>query len=278
MAIFKGTGVAIVTPMHEDGKVNFEKLEEILEDQIANSTDAIVICGTTGESSTLTHGEHLQTIKFTIDKVNKRVPVIAGTGSNCTETAIMMSKEAASYGADALLIVTPYYNKATQKGLIAHYTAIANAVPETPLIMYNVPSRTGCNIQPATAAYLAKNVKNIDGQLELYSGNDDQVLPILSLGGLGVISVLSNVAPKFTHDMVMKYFDGDTKGATEDQLKALPLINALFSEVNPIPVKTAMNLMGMNVGPLRMPLCEMEEDTKTALAKEIEKFGLKLAK
>ena len=298
MAIFKGTGVAIVTPMHEDGKVNFEKLEEILEDQIANSTDAIVICGTTGESSTLTHGEHLQTIKFTIDKVNKRVPVIAGTGSNCTETAIMMSKEAASYGADALLIVTPYYNKATQKGLIAHYTAIANAVPETPLIMYNVPSRTGCNIQPATAAYLAKNVKNIvgikeatgdlsqiakmmslaDGQLELYSGNDDQVLPILSLGGLGVISVLSNVAPKFTHDMVMKYFDGDTKGATEDQLKVLPLINALFSEVNPIPVKTAMNLMGMNVGPLRMPLCEMEEDTKAALAKEIEKFGLKLAK
>ena len=283
MAIFKGTGVAIVTPMHEDGKVNYEKLEEILEDQIANSTDAIVICGTTGESSTLTHGEHLQTIKFTIDKVNKRVPVIAGTGS---------------YGADALLIVTPYYNKATQKGLIAHYTAIANAVPETPLIMYNVPSRTGCNIQPATAAYLAKNVKNIvgikeatgdlsqiakmmslaDGQLELYSGNDDQVLPILSLGGLGVISVLSNVAPKFTHDMVMKYFDGDTKGATEDQLKALPLINALFSEVNPIPVKTAMNLMGMNVGPLRMPLCEMEEDTKAALAKEIEKFGLKLAK
>ena len=247
MAIFKGTGVAIVTPMHEDGKVNYEKLEEILEDQIANSTDAIVICGTTGESSTLTHGEHLQTIKFTIDKVNKRVPVIAGTGSNCTETAIMMSKEAASYGADALLIVTPYYNKATQKGLIAHYTAIANAVPETPLIMYNVPSRTGCNIQPATAAYLAKNVKNIvgikeatgdlsqiakmmslaDGQLELYSGNDDQVLPILSLGGLGVISVLSNVAPKFTHDMVMKYFDGSAK-ATDKLLE--------YSAARQIPV------------------------------------------
>ena len=247
--------------------MNFEKLEEILEDQIANSTDAIVICGTTGESSTLTHGEHLQTIKFTIDKVNKRVPVIAGTGSNCTETAIMMSKEAASYGADALLIVTPYYNKATQKGLIAHYTAIANAVPETPLIMYNVD-----------LSQIAKMMSLADGQLELYSGNDDQVLPILSLGGLGVISVLSNVAPKFTHDMVMKYCDGDTKGATEDQLKAIPLINALFSEVNPIPVKTAMNLMGMNVGPLRMPLCEMEEDTKAALAKEIEKFGLKLAK
>ena len=296
MSIFKGAAVAIITPMTETQEVNYEKLGELIEEQIAGGTDAIVICGTTGESSTLTHGEHLQTIKFTIDKVNKRVPVIAGTGSNCTETAIMMSKEAASYGADALLIVTPYYNKATQKGLIAHYTAIANAVPETPLIMYNVPSRTGCNIQPATAAYLAKNVKNIvgikeatgdlsqiakmmslaDGQLELYSGNDDQVLPILSLGGLGVISVLSNVAPKFTHDMVMKYFDGDTKGATEDQLKALPLINALFSEVNPIPVKTAMNLMGMNVGPLRMPLCEMEEDTKAALAKEIEKFDVGL--
>ena len=211
MAIFKGAGVAIVTPMYEDGKVNYDKLEELLEFQIANSTDAIIICGTTGESSTMTHGEHLKTIKFAIDKVNKRVPVIAGTGSNCTETAIMMSKEAASYGADALLVVTPYYNKATQKGLIAHCTANSqNAVPETPIIMYNVPSRTGCNIQPATAVALAKNVKNIvgikaasgdlsqiakmmsmaDGALELYSGNDDQVLPILSLGGLGVISVL----------------------------------------------------------------------------------------
>ena len=228
MAIFKGAGVAIVTPMYEDGKVNYDKLEELLEYQIANSTDAIIICGTTGESSTMTHGEHLKTIKFAIDKVNKRVPVIAGTGSNCTDTAIMMSKEAASYGADALLVVTPYYNKATQKGLIAHYTAIAEAVPETPIIMYNVPSRTGCNIQPATAVALAKNVKNIvgikaasgdlsqiatmmamaDGCIELYSGNDDQVLPILSLGGLGVISVLSNVAPKETHDMVMKFLEG----------------------------------------------------------------------
>lgn len=297
MAIFKGTGVAIVTPMHEDGKVNFEKLEEILEDQIANSTDAIVICGTTGESSTLTHGEHLQTIKFTIDKVNKRVPVIAGTGSNCTETAIMMSKEAASYGADALLIVTPYYNKATQKGLIAHYTAIANAVPETPLIMYNVPSRTGCNIQPATVATLVKNVKNIVGlkaasgdlsqiaktvslagaDLELYSGNDDQVLPILSLGGLGVISVLSNVAPKETHDMVIKFLEGDIKGAAEIQLKAIPLIHALFSEVNPIPVKAALNLMGKEVGPLRMPLTEMDDANKAVLAQAMKDFGIKLA-
>ena len=296
MAIFKGTGVAIVTPMHEDGKVNYEKLEEILEDQIANSTDAIVICGTTGESSTLTHGEHLQTIKFTIDKVNKRVPVIAGTGSNCTETAIMMSKEAASYGADALLIVTPYYNKATQKGLIAHYTAIANAVPETPLIMYNVPSRTGCNIQPATAAYLAKNVKNIvgikeatgdlsqiakmmsmaDGALELYSGNDDQVLPILSLGGLGVISVLSNVAPKNTHDMVMKFMEGDLAGAARLQLEAVPLINALFCEVNPIPVKKAMQLMGVDCGPLRMPLTEISPEHEKNLSQAMKDFGIQL--
>lgn len=297
MAIFKGAGVAIITPMHEDGSVNYEKLEEILEFQIANSTDAIIICGTTGESSTMTHGEHLKTIKFTVDKVAKRVPVIAGTGSNCTETAIMMSKEAASYGVDALLVVTPYYNKATQKGLIAHYTAIANAVPETPIIMYNVPSRTGCNLQPATVAALVKNVKNIVGikaasgdlsqiakmmslageDLELYSGNDDQILPILSLGGLGVISVLSNVAPKQTHDIVMKFMEGDTREAARLQLEAIPLVNALFCEVNPIPVKTAMNMMGMEVGPLRMPLCEMEESNKEILAKAMKAYGIKLA-
>ena len=294
MAIFKGAGVAIVTPMHEDGKVNYEKLEELLEFQIANSTDAIIICGTTGESSTLTHGEHLKTIKFAIDKVAKRVPVIAGTGSNCTETAIMMSREAASYGADALLLVTPYYNKATQKGLIRHYTAIAEAVPDTPIIMYNVPSRTGCNIQPATAVELAKNVKNIvgikaasgdlsqiakmmsmaDGCLELYSGNDDQVLPVLSLGGLGVISVLSNVAPKQTHDMVMKFMEGDIKGAAKIQLDAIPLINALFCEVNPIPVKKALNLMGMEAGSLRLPLTEMEEANAAKLEKAMREFGI----
>ena len=297
MAIFKGAGVAIITPMHEDGSVNYEKLEEILEFQIANSTDAVIICGTTGESSTMTHGEHLKTIKFAVDKVAKRVPVIAGTGSNCTETAIMMSKEAASYGVDALLVVTPYYNKATQKGLIAHYTAIANAVPETPIIMYNVPSRTGCNLQPATVAAIVKNVKNIVGikaasgdlsqiakmmsmageDLELYSGNDDQILPIMSLGGLGVISVLSNVAPKQTHDIVMKFMEGDTREAARLQLEAIPLINALFCEVNPIPVKTAMNMMGMEVGPLRMPLCEMEESNKETLAKAMKDYGLKLA-
>ena len=282
MAIFKGAAVAIVTPMHEDGKVNYEKLEELLEYQIANSTDAIVICGTTGESSTLTHGEHLQTIKFAIDKVAGRVPVIAGTGSN---------------GADALLIVTPYYNKASQKGLIRHYTEIANSVPETPIIMYNVPSRTGCNIQPATAVALAKNVKNIvgikaasgdlsqiakmmsmaDGALELYSGNDDQVLPILSLGGLGVISVLSNVAPKNTHDMVMKFMEGDLAGAARLQLEAVPLINALFCEVNPIPVKTALNMMGWKVGPTRMPLCEMEPENEERLKKALADYGIKLA-
>jgi 4-hydroxy-tetrahydrodipicolinate synthase len=297
MAIFKGAGVAIVTPMHEDRTVNYEKLAELLEYQIANSTDAIIICGTTGESSTLTHGEHLQAIKFAIDTVAKRVPVIAGTGSNCTETAIMMSQEAASYGADALLIVTPYYNKATQKGLIKHYTAIAESVPDTPIIMYNVPSRTGCNIQPATAVELAKNVKNIvgikaasgdlsqiakmmsmaDGCLELYSGNDDQVLPILSLGGLGVISVLSNVAPQQTHDMVMKFLDGDIAGATKMQLEAIPLINALFCEVNPIPVKTALNLLGMGVGPTRMPLCEMEPENLAKLSKAMKDYGIKLA-
>ena len=284
--------------MHEDGSVNYEKLEEILEFQIANSTDAVIICGTTGESSTMTHGEHLKTIKFAVDKVAKRVPVIAGTGSNCTETAIMMSKEAASYGVDALLVVTPYYNKATQKGLIAHYTAIANAVPETPIIMYNVPSRTGCNLQPATVAALVKNVKNIVGikaasgdlsqiakmmsmageDLELYSGNDDQILPIMSLGGLGVISVLSNVAPKQTHDIVMKFMEGDTREAARLQLEAIPLINALFCEVNPIPVKTAMNMMGMEVGPLRMPLCEMEESNKETLAKAMKDYVLNLHK
>ena len=296
MAIFKGTGVAIVTPMHEDGKVNFEKLEEILEDQIANSTDAIVICGTTGESSTLTHGEHLQTIKFTIDKVNKRVPVIAGTGSNCTETAIMMSKEAASYGADALLIVTPYYNKATQKGLIAHYTAIANAVPETPLIMYNVPSRTGVNITPETIVALCKEYENIvgvkeasgnfsaiaqiaslsGGTVDIYSGNDDQTVPMMALGAKGVISVLSNVAPRQVHDMCAAFKAGDVAKARQMQIDAIPLIEALFCEVNPIPVKEAMNMMGEEVGPFRKPLVDMEPANRDRLRRELVNYGISL--
>ena len=296
MAIFTGAGVAIVTPMKENGDVNFEKLGEILEEQIKEGTDSIVICGTTGESSTLTHEEHLETLKYTIDKVNKRIPVIAGTGSNCTETAIYLSTEAEKYGADGVLLVTPYYNKATQKGLIEHYTKIANSI-KIPVILYNVPSRTGINIQPKTVAYLVEHVDNIvgikeasgdiaqvaemaaltKGKLDIYSGNDNQIVPLLSLGGKGVISVLSNVAPRFTHDMVEKYLNGDVKGSCDMQLDAMPLINALFSEVNPIPVKAAMNLMGMEVGPLRSPLTEMEEANKEKLKEEMVKFGLKLA-
>lgn len=296
MAIFTGAGVAIVTPMKENGEVHFEKLGELLEYQIANSTDAIIICGTTGESSTLTHEEHMEVIKYAIDKVNKRIPVIAGTGSNCTETAVMMSKQAEEYGADGLLLVTPYYNKATQKGLIRHYTTIAEAV-SIPIILYNVPGRTGCNIQPETAVALAKNVKNIvaikeasgniaqvaklmslaDGCIDLYSGEDGQVVPALSLGGKGVISVLSNIAPRETHDLVQLYLDGKTKESCELQLRAIPLVEALFCEVNPIPVKTALNLMGFEVGPLRGPLCEMEEANVEKLVKAMKDFGIQLA-
>ena len=295
MAIFKGAGVAIITPFHEDGSVNYEKLGELIEFQIANKTDAIIICGTTGEASTLTHEEHLECIKYTIDKVAKRVPVVAGTGSNCTETAIYLSQEAEKYGADALLVVTPYYNKATQKGLIAHYTAVADSV-KLPIIMYNVPSRTGCNIQPETAVALAKNVENIvaikeatgnisqvaklmqlaEGCIDVYSGNDDQIVPILSLGGLGVISVLSNVAPEETHNIVELYMNGRVKESAQLQLRALPLIDQLFCEVNPIPVKAAVNLMGMEAGPLRMPMTEIEDAHKESLKKAMEEFGIKV--
>lgn len=296
MSIFTGAGVAIVTPMKANGEVHFEKLGELLEYQIANSTDAIIICGTTGESSTLTHEEHMEVIKYAIDKVNKRIPVIAGTGSNCTETAIMMSKQAEEYGADGLLIVTPYYNKATQKGLIRHYTRIAEAV-SIPIVLYNVPGRTGCNILPETAVALAKNVKNIvaikeasgniaqvaklmslaDGCIDLYSGEDGQIVPALSLGGKGVISVMSNIAPKATHDIVQLYLDGRTKESCDLQLKAIPLVDALFCEVNPIPVKTALNLMGFEAGPLRGPLCEMEEANVEKLVKAMKDFGIELA-
>lgn len=296
MAIFKGAGVAIVTPMKENGDVNFEKLGEILEEQIAAGTDAVIICGTTGESSTLSHEEHMEAIRYTIDKVNKRIPVVAGTGSNCTETAIMMSQEAERMGADGLLLVSPYYNKATQKGLIAHYTAIANSV-KLPIILYNIAGRTGINIEPKTLLYLAENVENIvavkeasgnisqiadvaamcKGKLDIYSGNDDQITPIMALGGIGVISVLSNIAPKYTHDLAMSYLNGDVQKSCEMQLKALPLVRALFCEVNPIPVKAAMNLMGKEVGPLRMPLTEMEEEHKETLKKAMIDFGLELA-
>lgn len=293
MAIFKGAGVALVTPMKDNMEINFDKLEEILEEQIAGQTDAIIICGTTGESATMSEQEHLETIKFAIDRVKGRIPVIAGTGSNCTATAMQLSKEASQAGADGLLVVTPYYNKATQNGLKAHYTAIANEA-KAPIILYNVPSRTGCALAPATIASLVKDVDNIvgvkeasgnistvaqilhlcDGNVDLYSGNDDQTIPMLSLGGIGVISVLSNVAPKYTHDMVMNFLNGDVASAAKMQLDALPLIDALFSEVNPIPVKAAMNLMGKEVGGLRAPLTEMEAANKEVLKAELQKMGL----
>lgn len=293
MAIFKGAGVAIVTPMKENLEINYDKLDEMLEDQIAGGTDAIIICGTTGESATMTEAEHMEAIRFTVERVKHRVPVIAGTGSNSTATAIELSKEAEKDGADGLLLVTPYYNKATQNGLISHFSAVCNEV-KIPAILYNVPSRTGCNIQPATLAQLVKNVENIvgvkeasgnigqvaeimhlcDGNIDLYSGNDDQVVPLLSLGGIGVISVLSNVAPAYVHDMVYKYLNGDTKESCSMQLDALPLCNALFCEVNPIPVKAALNLMGREVGPLRAPLTEIEPAHRELLEKAMKDFGI----
>lgn len=293
MAIFKGAGVAIVTPMKDNLEINYDKLDEIIEEQIAGGTDAIIICGTTGESATMTESEHSEAIRFTIERVNHRIPVIAGTGSNCTKTAVELSREAEKDGADGLLLVTPYYNKATQNGLIAHYTQICDEV-KIPAILYNVPSRTGCSIQPQTLATLVKNVDNIvgvkeasgnigtvaeimhlcDGNIDLYSGNDDQVVPLLSLGGIGVISVLSNVSPSYVHDMVYKFLSGDIAGSAKMQLDAIPLINALFCEVNPIPVKAAMNMMGKGVGPLRAPLTEMEDAHKEVLRKAMAEFGL----
>ena len=293
MPIFKGAGVAIVTPFTQDDKVNFEELGKMIDFQIAGGTDAIIICGTTGESSTLTHEEHDACIKIAVEHTAGRVPVIAGTGSNSTAEAIRLSTHAQNNGADALLLVTPYYNKATQKGLIQHYTAIANSV-DLPIILYNVPSRTGVNILPQTAVTLAKNVKNIvaikeasgnisqvaelaalaDGCIDIYSGNDDQVVPLLSLGGVGVISVLSNVMPKLTHDMVMSYLNGDVKLSRQLQLSVMNLNKALFCEVNPIPVKEALNMMGWNAGAVRSPLCEMEPQHKELLRKELAAMKL----
>lgn len=293
MAIFKGAGVAVVTPMNEDGSVNFDKVEELVEFHIANGTDAIIACGTTGESATLPIEEHLQVVKRCIEVSNKRIPIIAGAGSNSTASALYTSTQSEKMGADGLLWVTPYYNKATQNGLIKHYTTLAEAV-KIPAILYNVGSRTGVNMAAATTATLFKNVDNIvgikeasgnlsqvaeimnltDGKIDMYSGNDDQIVPVLSLGGVGVISVLSNVAPKETHDIVAKYLEGDVVGSRELQLKYVPLIKALFSEVNPIPVKAAMNMMGMNVGPLRLPLTEMEDQNKAVLEQELRKVGL----
>ena len=292
MSVFKGAGVAIVTPMYDNEEVNYDKLGELLEEQIARGTDAIIICGTTGEASTLTHEEHLAVIKYAVEKVNHRVPVIAGTGSNATDTAIYLSTEAEKYGADALLLVTPYYNKATQKGLKLHFSKIAESV-KLPIILYNVPSRTGCNLQPETIVWLAEHVENIvgvkeasgnisqvaklmslaKGNVELYSGNDDQIVPVMALGGSGVISVLSNVAPELSHDIATTYLEGDVKKSCELQLQAIGLIDALFCEVNPIPVKTALNLMGKEVGPLRAPLCTMEAANEEKLRKALVNSG-----
>lgn len=294
MAIFEGVCTALVTPMKANGEVNFEKLDELIERQIAGGVDALCICGTTGEASTLSHEEHIEVIAHGVKTVNKRVPVIAGAGSNSTETAIYLSVEAEKAGADAVLHVSPYYNKASQKGLIKHFTAVANAI-KIPVILYNVPSRTGCNIKPETQAELINNVPNIVGVKEasgdisaiaqvrkligdngtIYSGNDDQAVPIMSLGGKGLISVLSNVAPEFTHEMVCSYLNGDVQKSRDMQIQSLDLIDALFCEVNPIPVKTALNLMGLNAGPLRLPLCEMEEANEARLKKALIDFGIK---
>lgn len=295
MAIFTGAGVAIVTPFNKDESINYDRLDELIDYHCNHGTDSIIICGTTGESATLTEAEHIECVKFTIDRVKGRLPVVAGTGSNCTRTAIEMSKEASDYGADGLLLVTPYYNKATQSGLIAHYTAVAKEA-KSPIIMYSVASRTGCNIEPATVAELVKNVDNIvgvkeasgnisqvakimeltDGNIDLYSGNDDQIVPLLSLGAKGVISVLSNVAPKETHDICEKFFQGDIAGSRDLQLRALPLIEQLFCEVNPIPVKRAVTLMGMDCGPLRMPLTQITAGHEKALVKAMRDFGVSL--
>ena len=285
MSIFTGAGVAIVTPMKANGEINYDKLAELLDYQINNSTDAIVICGTTGESATMTEEEHVEAIRFTADYVKKRVPVVAGTGSNCTKTAVELSKEAQAAGVDACLVVTPYYNKASQKGLIEHYTTVAKSI-DLPIIMYNVPSRTGCNIQPETAVKLAKEVDNIvaikaatgnlsqesktmmlaEGCLDMYSGEDGLIVPLMS--------VLSNVAPKQTHDICAEFFAGNIEKSRQLQFEALELVDALFCEVNPIPVKTALNLMGMEVGPLRMPLCEMEEANLAKLKTALKNYGL----
>lgn len=293
MAIFTGAGVALITPFKEDGSIDYKTLCDVIDYQIENGTDSIVITGTTGEASTMTEVEHIECVRVCVEHVNKRVPVIAGSGSNCTHTAISLTKEAQRVGADGALIVTPYYNKATQNGLIEHFTAIAKSV-DIPIVLYNVPSRTGCNILPKTVKTLVKNVDNIvgikeasgnisqvaeimyetQGDVDLYSGNDDQILPILSLGGIGVISVLSNVAPRDTHDMVMKYLEGDIVTSKHLQLKYLELINALFCEVNPIPVKKAMELMKLCGGTLRLPLTEMTKDNTERLKRALKETGI----
>ena len=293
MALFKGAGVALITPFNEDLTVNYDMLGTLIERQIEGKTDAIIVCGTTGEPATMTEEEKLSVIKYTVEKAAGRIPVVAGTGGNSTQVVVDFSKKVQALGVDGLLVVTPFYNKATQNGLYVHYTEVSKAV-SLPIIMYNVPSRTGCNILPETAVRLARDCENIvgikeasgdisqvmklaklsKGILDIYSGNDDQIIPILSLGGVGVISVLSNVAPKETHDIVMEYLEGDRERALDIQLRYLDLINALFCEVNPIPVKGAMNIMGYNVGKLRLPLTELEESHKEYVKVSLGEVGL----
>lgn len=293
--LFEGAGVALVTPLNEDKSINYDTLGRLIEEQINGGTKAIISMGTTGEAATMTCEEHLEIIKYTCEKVAGRIPVIAGSGSNCTQTAIYLSKEAVKYGADGLLIVSPYYNKATQKGLIDHFTMIAREVPKTPIILYNIPGRTGINIQPESLAYLVKNVENIVGvkeassdfskiakmmslmgeaPIDLYSGNDEQIVPIMSLGGVGVISVLSNVAPYKTNQICQMALEGNFKEAAKLQLEAIELIDQLFIEVNPIPVKMALNLQGKNVGGLRMPLTELGKEHLNNLKKAMEEYGI----
>ena len=292
MSIFKGSGVALVTPMKEDGAVNYDSLARLIEAQIAGGTDAMIVCGTSGEAPTLDDPEHLEAIRFAVEQTKGRIPVIAGTGSNNTAHAVMMSQESEKLGADGVLLVTPYYNKATQDGLYAHYRTIASAT-KLPCIVYNVPSRTGTNILPETMARLAKDQENIvaikeasgsisqvaklaaltDGMLDIYSGNDDQIVPICSMGGIGVISVLANVAPRQTHDMVMLYLEGKVEEARKLQLAALPLVDQLFIEVNPIPVKAALNMQGFEVGSPRLPLTELTDAHKKTLREAMIQFG-----
>ncbi len=294
MSLFRGAGVALVTPFHEDKSVNYEELTRLIEFQIENNTDAIIIMGTTGEPSTMTEEERLSVIAHTVNVVKGRIPVIAGSGGNCTDSVIAFSKKCEVIGVDGILVVTPYYNKCTQNGLYEHYKLVAESV-SLPIIMYNVPSRTGVNMLPKTAARLGKECENIvamkeasgnitqvadliklaEGVLEVYSGNDDQIVPILSLGGSGVISVLSNIAPNDTHDMVMAYLEGDIKKAAQLQLKYLDVVHALFSEVNPIPVKKALEYRGFATKTLRMPLTEMEEANAVKLRAEMDKIQIR---
>lgn len=295
MAVFTGAGVAIITPFHADGSINYDKLAELIDYHCEKKTDAIIICGTTGESATMSRKEHRQCIRFTVEQAKGRIPVIAGTGSNCTSNAVEASVEAVKDGADGLLVVTPYYNKATQQGLEAHYSAIAKEA-KAPVIMYNVPSRTGCNIAPETVAKIVKeseyvvgikeasgNISQVakimqltDGNIDLYSGNDDQIVPLLSLGAKGVISVLSNVAPDETHDICELFWKGQVEESCALQLRALPLIDQLFSEVNPIPVKKAVSLLGMEAGPLRLPLTEISAENEKKLVQAMKEFGLRV--